>query len=101
MKKCLFWLLFIIAGVVCIGLNSNSASAHIPSPERYSIQNALHLQVDQTPLPTVEASLVAVETPNSQALPPLGRNAGLVIGASILVLIIIGGVLGSQRRAKH
>jgi LPXTG-motif cell wall-anchored protein len=34
-------------------------------------------------------------------LPPIGSNAGLVIGASVLVLIIIGGVLGARRRQNH
>jgi hypothetical protein len=101
MKNHLFWLLFILAGVVSIGITSKSASAHIPSSEQFVMQKASNLQVDQTLAPTVSPSLVVVETPESRELPPVGSNAGLVIGASVLVLIIIGGVLGSRRREKH
>ena len=37
-----------------------------------------------------------------RTLPPIGANAGLVLGASVLVLIIIGGVVfTSRRRLKH
>ena len=44
-----------------------------------------------TPAPTVEP----------RVLPAVGSNAGLVIGASVLVLIIIGGVLSARLRSKH
>jgi hypothetical protein len=101
MKKYLFWILLAVAGVVSIGMTSNIASAHIPSHESYAIYNAGNLQADQTPIPTVSPSLVAVDNPESRTLPPVGRNAGLVIGASVLVLIIIGAVLGIRRREKH
>jgi hypothetical protein len=101
MKNHQFWLLFILAGVVSIVITSKSENAYIPSQEKYVIQKAGILQVDQTPIPTVSPSLVAVETPGSRELPPVGRNAGLVIGASVLVLIIIIGVLSSRRREKH
>ena len=41
-------------------------------------------------------------TPTERVLPPIGGNAGLVLGASVLVLIIIGGVvLTSRKKAKH
>ena len=46
----------------------------------------------EPPIPTLEPRI----------LPAVGGNAGLVIGASVLVLIIIGGVvLTARRRAKH
>jgi hypothetical protein len=101
MKNHLFWLLFVMAGVVSIGITSKSASAHIPSQEQYVMQKASNLQVDQTPIPTAAASMVAVENPESRILPPVGNNAGLVLGASVLVLIIIGAVIGLRRREKH
>lgn len=101
MKNHLFWLLFLIAGVVSIGMTSKSASAQILMQDRRMVLSNNNQQAEQTPLPTVSPSLVADETPDSRVLPPVGSNAGLVIGASVLVLIIIGGVLGSRRREKH
>jgi hypothetical protein len=101
MKNHLFWLLFIMTGVVLIGVTSNSASAQILSQDRSMELSASSQRTEQTPLPTVSPSLVAVDTPDLRALPPVGSNAGLVIGASVLVLIIIGAVLGSRLREKH
>ena len=43
-----------------------------------------------------------IPTPEPRILPAVGGNAGLVLGGSVLVLIIIGGVvLTARRRAKH
>jgi len=54
-------------------------------------------------LPTEQPILIdATATPPDRTLPPIGGNAGLVLGASVLVLIIIGGVVFiSRRKAKH
>jgi hypothetical protein len=100
-KNHLFWLLFITVGVVSIGIISKSGNVDIISRDRIMIQSASSLQVEQTLVPTVSPSAVEAETQDSRELPPVGSNAGLVIGASVLVLIIIGGVLGSRRRKKH
>ena len=57
---------------------------------------------DPTQQPSAPASNgTGSPTPTPRVLPPVGKNAGLVIGASVLVLIIIGGVLGSRLRRKH
>jgi hypothetical protein len=101
MKNRYYCLFFVIAGVICISLTSQSASAHNPLIDRQMAQSSSHLRAYQTLLPTVAPSQELVETSNSRTLPPVGSNAGLVIGASVLVLIIIGGVLGSRRKEKH
>lgn len=55
-----------------------------------------------TLIPTVTSSYTTIDaTPELRILPQVGSNAGLVIGASVLVLIIIGGVLGARARQKH
>lgn len=55
-----------------------------------------------TLIPTVySSSPVDYPTPESRILPDVGSNALLVIGASVLVLIIIGGVLSARLRPKH
>jgi hypothetical protein len=100
MKRLLFWLIIAIAGVVSIGISSKSAGAQLLSNDRGMIRSVHSLQAQQNPLPTISPAVV-VETPNPRALPPVGRNAGLVVGASVLVLIIIAGVLGARRREKH
>ena len=59
-------------------------------------------QADPTQQPTSPSSNGAGSpTPTPRVLPSVGKDAGLVIGASVLVLIIIGGVLGARLRRKH
>jgi hypothetical protein len=74
-------------------------------PEEYSHVRQLNMgrfETAPTLLPTVSPTIVAeISTPEARILPPIGSNAGLVIGASVLVLIIIGGVLGARSRQKH
>ncbi len=101
MKIRSFPLLFIIVLLVTSGVSSKSAIAHIIEQDGGTKISAGNLQVAQTPVPEVTASQVVVDAQDSRELPPVGSNAGLVIGASVLVLIIIGGVLGSRRREKH
>lgn len=66
-------------------------------------RNAIDSTATPIPLPTVTPVILAgTTTPPDRILPPIGGNAGLVLGASVLVLIIIGGVvLTSRRKAKH
>ncbi len=54
-------------------------------------------------LPTDTAVILNETTVTPErTLPPIGANAGLVLAATVLVLIIIGGVVfTSRRRAKH
>ncbi len=101
MKNHLFWMLFVLAGLIMIKGPSASASAQI-NLQNHQIERASRIQqADQAPIPTVSPSMAAIDTPEVRELPPVGSNAGLVIGASVLVLIIIGGVLGTRRREKH
>ena len=96
-----FWLVFVLVGVVILGAPSQMASAN--HRERYQgiSQSPINTVANQAPVSTESPSVEVIETPESRVLPPVGSNAGLVIGASVLVLIIIGGVLGSQRKPKH
>jgi hypothetical protein len=102
MKNHLFVLLiFVLAGVVILGLHSENASAHFNEQFQGIRKSASGQQSVETPIPTVTTSVAVIETPESRVLPPVGRNAGLVIGASVLVLIIIGGVLSSRWKQNH
>jgi hypothetical protein len=101
MKIRSFPLLFIIVVLVTFLAPSKSASAHIIEQDGGTRLSAGNLQAEETPVPAVTVSQVSVDTQESRELPPVGSNAGLVIGASVLVLIIIGGVLSSRRRQKH
>jgi hypothetical protein len=96
-----YWLLLILVGVVILGAPSQMASAN--HRERYQgiSQSPINQVANQTPVSTESPSVEVIETSESRMLPPVGSNSGLVIGASVLVLIIIGGVLGSRRRDKH
>ena len=59
-------------------------------------------QAIETPSPIVPSPTVESTTADTRVLPSVGGNSGLVIGASLLVLIIIGGVmLSSRRKLKH
>ena len=101
MKNQLVWILFVLAGVFVVTGSSKRVSAHISSLNQAMIRSNGSMQAVPTPVPTVSASLVATDAQESREIPPVGRNAGLVIGASVLVLIIISGVLGTRRREKH
>jgi len=95
----LFGLIIILAGLTICGVSIQNASAHLP--EQGIRQFTSNQEVALTPIPTVSPSIVVEATPESRVLPPVGSNAGLVIGASVLVLIIIGGVLSARRRQNH
>ena len=102
MKNHLFFLLiFVLVGVAILGSRSETARANFSEQLQGVRPVARGQKAVETPVPTITPSVAAIETPESRVLPPVGRNAGLVIGASVLVLIIIGGVLGSRRRQNH
>ena len=98
-NKFLFGLIFVLVGLTICGVNTNNASAYLT--EQVDGQLTRHQQAALTPIPTSSPSIIGEKTPESRVLPPIGSNAGLVIGASVLVLIIIGGVLGARRRQNH
>ena len=100
-KPLLFWLIIFLAGLIFIGSRSQNASADFYNQFQGIRQSAIGQQAVVTLIPTVTPSAAVIGTPESRVLPPVGSNAGLVIGASVLVLIIIGGVLGTRRRQNH
>jgi hypothetical protein len=94
-------MILILAGMIIYGGGFHSAMAHSPGDNHGVVWSASAQQVVETPIPTDVSSAALVETPEARQLPPVGSNAGLVIGASVIVLIIIGGVLGTRRKLKH
>jgi hypothetical protein len=92
-------LIIILAGLAILGISSQNASAHLR--EQGIRQFTRDQQAALTPIPTISPSIAVIATPESRVLPPVGSNAGLVIGASVLVLIIIGGVLSARRKPNH
>jgi hypothetical protein len=95
------WLFILLSGMIIYGGSYHNASAHLINKYRIVFLSAPHQQVAETPAPTSDSSAAFIETPEARQLPPVGSNAVLVIGASVIVLIIIGGVLGTRRRPKH
>jgi len=97
-----YWLIFVLVGVVILGIPTQNASANLRESNLGMSQSVRSQQAVQTPIPTITPPGAEIETPESRVLPPVGSNAGLVIGASVLVLIIIfGGVLNYRRRPNH
>jgi hypothetical protein len=96
----LYGLIIILLGLAILGVCSHNASANSGQYQwnRQSVSGEL---AAQTPIPTDSPSIELTATAEARVLPPVGSNAGLVIGASVLVLIIIGGVLGSRLKQKH
>ena len=87
--------------MIIYGSGFHAAMAHSQADNHGIVWSAYAQQESGTPVPTEVASAALVETPEARRLPPVGSNAGLVIGASVIVLIIIGGVLGTRRKLKH
>jgi len=94
-------IIFVLAMLFSIALRSENARANFDMQFRGINLSESGQQAASTAVPTDSLSATASVTPESRLLPPIGSNAGLVIGASVLVLIIIGGVLGSRRRQNH
>jgi hypothetical protein len=96
------WLMVILVGLILPGNPPQAASAI--GCEQFQVDKQLMSEppAAQTPVPTLSTSPPVTETPEPRLLPPVGANAGLVLGASVLVLIVLGGVmLISRRRPKH
>ena len=101
MKRKLVGFLFItliplsMMGVSILGRNSTS---QMPGNIILAAANTPTAEVVPTQAQVIDVS----PTPEERILPPVGENAGLVLGASVLVLIIIGGVVFiSRRKPKH
>jgi hypothetical protein len=94
------WLVMLFLGMLFLLAFPDTVSAHLSVPLIAHINGQISGQATQTPIP-VEL-LPLTETPEARILPSVGNNAGLVLGATTLVLIIIGGVVISSRwRSKH
>ncbi len=93
--------ILILAGVIIAGSGFRPVMAHPPAYDGAAVWSASGQQDLQTPAPSEVSPAALVETPEARQLPPVGSNAGLLVGASLIVLIIIGGVLGTRRRANH
>lgn len=105
MKKLPFALIIIILGITAVVITSTQAHAHVLVPLLSGeLRGGVH-SADILTTPTPVPSVVVTAVSSDRQLPPVGKNAGLVLGASVLVLIIIGGVLGfrkrTNRQAKH
>jgi hypothetical protein len=99
-KSPLIWFLISLVGLLILGASSQIANANDKNPYQGSKPRD-ELAAANTPPPTVQPVSEVSLTPEIRVLPPVGSNAGLVLGASLLVLIIVGGVLGIQLRKKH
>lgn len=100
-RQLLSWSFIILVVVLIFGVGYRTVSASTNSQGRNSISLAGDPQAAPTLIPTTTPVALAGPTSEPRVLPPVGTNAGLVIGASLLVLIIIGGVLSARLRAKH
>ncbi len=95
------WLVIFLLGLAILGTNYRDVSASANNHSQGNLLHAGNQQAAPTVIPISEPVSLSGPTPQPRVLPPVGRNASLVIGASVLVLIIIGGVLSSRLRAKH
>ncbi len=100
-KYVLFGIIAFLAGLIIMGRGDKKASASSASQGKTNPLFSLNQQASPTLIPTDATASVGEPTHGSRTLPAVGTNAGLVIGAMLLVLIIIGGVLSSRLRAKH
>ncbi len=102
MKKLIIpGIVIILLGLVFLSANGQIAKANFEAAKQGGAGRDDHLLAAATPQPTVENIPIGSPTPEARVLPPVGRNAGLVIGAGVLVLIILIGVLSSRLRSKH
>jgi hypothetical protein len=93
-------LIIVIMGLFFLGFGSHHASAYIYTQNQGDSPWREQLAVN-TDQPTLQAVSEAAATPEERVMPPVWSNAGLVLGASVLVLIIVGAVLGVRLREKH
>ncbi|OGO28156.1 MAG: hypothetical protein A2136_08090 [Chloroflexi bacterium RBG_16_54_11] len=96
------WLWIFCIGFVLLGLYAQKASAITRGLSEGDMHPATRQQAAQTLIPTVTPSTIGTQASEPRTLPSVGGNAGLVIAASVLVLIILGGaMLSSRRRSEH
>ncbi len=100
-KTIILGLIIILFGLMCLSAGGQAAQANYQADAHGTAGHEYHLLAAATPLPTAESIPISGPTPEPRVLPPVGRNAGLVIGAGVLVLIILIGVLSSRLRSKH
>jgi hypothetical protein len=93
-------LIIVILGLFILGVGSHRARADV-SFQNYGKDPWREQMAAYTDQPTPLAISEAGPTPEVRVLPPVWSNAGLVLAASVLVLIIVGGVLGVRLREKH
>ena len=98
----LFWLMVLLVGLILLGTRAQNARAFDQEQSQVDWHRMSAQETTQTPIAYMSSTSAVTETPEDRTLPPVGGNAILVLGASVLVMIIIGGVmLSSRRRAKH
>jgi len=98
----LFWLMVLLVGLILLGTRAQNARAFDQEQSQADWHRGSNQETTQTPVAYTSPTSAVTETPEDRTLPPVGGNAILVLGASVLVMIIIGGVmLSSRRRAKH
>jgi hypothetical protein len=97
-----FWMMVLLVGWMLVWNSPHIAIAAAQKPFPVGLQRMSGEEAAQTPVPTQAEIPDVTETPEERILPPVGDNAGLVLGASVLVLIILGGVmLLSRKKVKH
>src|SRR4030043_1526637 len=97
-----FWMMVLLVGWMLVWNSPQIAIAAAQKPFAVGLQRMSGQEAAQTPVPTQTEIPEETETPEERILPPVGGNAVLVLGASVLVLIVIGGVmLLSRRRSRH
>ena len=98
----LIWLIVLLVGVILLGIQTQNARAFYSEQSQVDRHMVSAQGTTQTPVAYMSPTSAVTETPEDRTLPPVGGNAILVLGASVLVMIIIGGVmLSSRRRSKH
>lgn len=100
-KHFLLGSIVILVGLVLYTTGYRAARADLVEEDAAYTRSTSDQVATPTLRPTTEPIFIGSPTPETRVLPPVGSNAGLVIGASVLVLIIIGGVLTSRLRRKH
>ena len=95
-------MIVVLVGMIFLGISTDFALAANQKQFQPDRQMMRRQEAAQTPVPIQSEIPDVTETPEERILPPVGGNAGLVLGASVLVLIIIGGVmLFSRKKSKH
>ncbi len=103
-KLILFGLVAVVLAVATIVIGFHSANADYGKSDAQLVLAANEQQAAPTLRPTAPPMVapgVTATATEARILPPVGSNAGLVLAASVLVFIIIGGVLGARSRQKH